>query len=263
MKKTQDKTNYFFVDESGDTTFYDRKGNLILDKEGVSNFLMIGFIKTEQPSILRKSLSDLREEISKDPYLQGIPSISKSLLAFHAKDDCPEVREKVFKLISTLDFSAEIYFARKKEKTFNNTFHRKETEFYDYLITKLFENKLHLATKNYIYFAVRGNSTRQKPLEQAIARSIELFEKKYKVKNGSEISVQAQTPSGEPCLQIIDYISWAIQRVYTNSEMRFYKTIESKVKYLVDLYDTDKYPNNYYSKTNPFDVKKISPLQTR
>ncbi len=260
MKKTQNKTNYFFVDESGDTTFYDKKGNLILEKDGVSKFLMIGFIKTEQPSILRKTLSDLRDEINKDSYLQGIPSISKSLIAFHAKDDCPEVREKVFKLISTLDFSAEIYFARKKEKTFNDRFHRKESEFYDYLITKLFENKLHLAFQNYIYFAVRGNSTRQEPLEQAIAKSIELFEKKNNVKNESKVKVQAQTPSGEPCLQIIDYISWAIQRVYTNNEMRFYKTIESKVKYLVDLYDIDKYPANYYSQKNPFDIKKISPL---
>jgi len=28
----------------------------------------------------------------------------------------------------------------------------------------------------------------------------------------------------------------------------------------VDLYDTDRYPKNWYNKRNPFDVNKITPL---
>jgi len=260
VQTTKNQTNYYFVDESGDTTFYNKRGKLILGSLGVSRFLMIGFIKTDDPSSLRKNLSILREEIKHDPYLHGIPSLKKSLISFHAKDDRPEVREKVFKLIGTLDFTAEIYFARKNETTFEKRFHRKESAFYDYLITKLFENKLHLAKDNKIYFAVRGSSTRQQPLENAIQQSVKLFEKKHYHKNKSSIKVQAQTPSGEPCLQIIDYINWAIQRAYTNQEIRFYKTIESKIKYLVDLYDTSNYSDNYYSKKNPFDIKKIGPL---
>jgi len=36
MKRQQDKTIYFFVDESGDPFFYDRKGNFIVGKEGCS-----------------------------------------------------------------------------------------------------------------------------------------------------------------------------------------------------------------------------------
>ncbi len=42
--------------------------------------------------------------------------------------------------------------------------------------------------------------------------------------------------------------------------MRFYKFIEEKVKYLVDVYDNDKYPKNYYSSRNKFDISKITPL---
>ena len=126
MQTTKNQTNYYFVDESGDTTFYNKRGKLILGSLGVSRFLMIGFIKTDDPSSLRKNLSILREEIKHDPYLHGIPSLKKSLISFHAKDDCPEVREKVFKLIGTLDFTAEIYFARKNETTFEKRFHRKD-----------------------------------------------------------------------------------------------------------------------------------------
>jgi hypothetical protein len=99
MKRPRDKINYFFVDESGDPVFYDRFGNLILGKSGVSKTLILGFIQTDDPSNIRKALNRLRDEIENDEYLKDIPSLKKTLVAFHAKDDCPEVRERVFKLI--------------------------------------------------------------------------------------------------------------------------------------------------------------------
>lgn len=260
MKKIQDKIAYFFVDESGDTIFYDRYGHLIIDKEGVSKILILGFIHTQDPRTIRQALFDLKSEIINDPYLKGIPSLKKTAIAFHAKDDCPEVREKVYKLISKLNFSAEVFIARKIPNIFNKRHHRNENEFYDDLISKLFENKLHMTKVNKIYFAVRGNKIRQIPLEKAIARAKEKFEKKWNKKIESDIEIQPQSPSGEPCIQVIDYIVWAIQRAFIKKEMRFYQVIEEKIKYLVDIYDTDKYPKNYYSKRNKFDIKKISPL---
>lgn len=99
MKKLQEKTTYFFVDESGDPYFYDRKGNLIVGKEGCSKVLILGFIKTEQPELIRQAILEVRNEISKDTYFQDIPSLVKSLKYFHATDDSPEIREKVFKRI--------------------------------------------------------------------------------------------------------------------------------------------------------------------
>lgn len=209
MQKTQDGVNYFFVDESGDPTFYDRHGNLIVGTEGVSKILLLGFIHTKDPISIRKALHDLQHEISQDKYLQGIPSLSKTLVAFHAKDDSQEIREKVFKTIVNLDFSAEIFVGRKIQNIFNKRHHGKENEFYDDLITKLFENKLHLAKHNEIYFAVRGSKTRQIPLEQAIEKAIKIFESKWKKKVESTVKINPQSPSGEPCLQVIDYINWA------------------------------------------------------
>lgn len=207
MKKTISETTYFFVDESGDSTFYDNHGKLILGQEGVSPILILGFIKTTDPKLIRSTLENLRKEIEKDQYLKGIPSLQKSLLSFHAKDDCPEIRERVFKTIIRLDFTAELFVARKIQNIFNIRHHRNENEFYDDLISKLFENKLHLSNKSEVYFAVRGNRKRQIPLEQAINKAKEIFESKWKRKIDSEINVYPQSPSGEPCLQIIDYVN--------------------------------------------------------
>lgn len=260
MKKTKDTTNYFFVDESGDPNFYDKYGNYIVDKEGVSKILILGFIMTENPKSIRKALLQLRDEISKDKYFQGIPSLQKSLIAFHAKDDCPEVREKVYRTIVNLNFTAEIFVARKIQNIFNKRHQRSENKFYDDLISKLFENKLHLARHNEIFFAVRGTKTRQLPLELAISRATESFEKKWNRKVESVFQIHPHRPSGEPCLQVIDYINWAVQRAFVKGEMRFYKFAEDKVSYLADIYDTEKYPKNFYSKKNRFNITKISKL---
>lgn len=260
MKKTQDYTNYFFVDESGDPTFYDRHGNLIVGKQGVSPILIVGFIKTKDSESIRFKLLKLRKQIASDTYLQGIPSLRKTLTAFHAKDDCPEVREKVFKTKVNFSFTAELFVARKIQNIFNKRHHRNENEFYDDLISKLFETKLHLAKNNKIYFAVRGSKTRQIPLEQAIQKAKDNFEEKWNKKIDTTVNIYPQSPSGEPCLQVIDYINWAIQRAFIKKEMRFYQFVEKKIKYLVDIYDTDRYPKNFYSKKNKFDISKISPL---
>lgn len=251
---------YFYVDESGDPYFYDRNGNLVVGKEGCSKILILGFIKTEEPQRVRKELEIVRESVKKDIYLHGIPSVKKSLVCFHAKDDCPEVRERVFKAIVNLPFKSEFIVARKKEKIFETRHNKKPNLFYDDLVAKLFQNQLHKQEENVIYYSVRGNRARQEPLEEAIKTAILTFEQKWKTKVDSEVKIFPQRSTGEPCLQVVDYMNWAVQRAFVKSEMRYFDFIRDKISLIVDLYDSDNYPNIYYNKNNPFRVKQISPL---
>ncbi len=132
--------------------------------------------------------------------------------------------------------------------------------FYDDLVTKLFQNQLHTAYENLIYFAVRGNRVRQQPFEEAIRTAVFSFEEKKKIKIDTEIKIFPQRPVGEPCLQVVDYMLWAVQRAYNQNDMRYVNFVKEKISLIVDIYDFDKYPNNYYNKRNTFDIKKISPL---
>ena len=135
MKDKIYTNNYFFVDESGDTTFYDRKGNWIVGAEnGSSKILLMGFIRTTEPELLRKELNKLKIDILNDDYLKDVPSINKTKIAFHAKDDCAEVRYKVFQLLKDLPFSCNIVVARKTEKVFEK-FNGNTQNLYDTLIT--------------------------------------------------------------------------------------------------------------------------------
>lgn len=261
MKGNIYNNNYFFVDESGDTTFYNRKGEWIVGEDnGSSLILVMGFIRTTEPEFLRKKLNELKRELSNDEYLKDIPSMSKTKLAFHAKDDCPEVRYRVFKLLKELPFSCNIVVARKTKHVFEK-FEGNTQKLYDSLITHLFKNILHLSSNNYIYIATRGSKKRQEPLERAIQDALKYTEEKLSMPIVSNQQILPQTPSGEACLQIVDYCNWAVQRAFLKGDMRYYNFLKEKFGLIVDLYDFKKGWKNFYSKSNPFDIKNISPLR--
>jgi len=260
MKKPIDGDCCYFVDETGDPVFYDAQGNLIVGTEGCSPILGIGFLETDQPSEIRRVIAELHDQIASDKYLKAIPSISKTNRAFHAKDDAPEVRYLVYQTIAKLNFKAQFVVARKIERVFRNSFDAKETKFYDHLVSQLFMNVLHRHTQNHVYFSQRGSRIRQANLEQAIRKGVEKFEVRWAKKVDTKVSVIPQTPVGEPCLQVIDYMNWAVYRAFVKREIRYFDYIAEKVSFLVDLYDRKSYPHNWYSHENPFDIKKVSPL---
>ena len=70
----------------------------------------------------------------------------------------------------------------------------------------------------------------------------------------------AANDGGQPCLQVIDYMNWTVYRAFVKQEMRYYRFVGNKVSMLLDLYDAPKYPKNWYSRRNPFDIEKTSPL---
>ena len=155
MKEDDCKNNYFFVDESGDTVFYNRKGDWNVGNEnGASKILLMGCIKTLQPEYLRKRMNELKTEISNDEYLKDIPSINKTKIAFHAKDDCPEVRYKVYKLLKELSFSCKIVIIEKTQEVFQK-FNGNTQKIYDLLISNLFNGEIELCKNNHIYISIR------------------------------------------------------------------------------------------------------------
>ncbi len=262
MKQPQDGKIWFFVDESGDPTFYDRTGNLIAGVNGCSPILILGFVEFPDPDPVRQAILKLQAEVLGDPLLRGTPSMVKTAKAFHAKDDAPEVRYLFFKLISQFEMRAQFVVARKLERVFRNRFEGSEMRFYDHLVETLFQDMLHRYTHNHIYFAKRGSRQRTTPLAGAIQRSVGRFEEKWETVVDTIYEVYPQTPQGEPCLSVVDYMNWAVYRAYVRQEMRYYDFIGDRVSLLVDLYDNAKYPHNWYNRRNPFNIAKASPLQS-
>ena len=99
-------------------------------------------------------------------------------------------------------------------------------------------------------------------MEQAIQVSLKYTENRLNTKiDLTHQKVIPQTPSGEVCLQIIDYCNWAMQRAILHNDMRYYNFFKEKFGLIVDIYDYKTGWKNFYNKRNPFDIKKISPLR--
>jgi hypothetical protein len=79
-------------------------------------------------------------------------------------------------------------------------------------VSQLFTNVLHRHAQNHVYFSQRGSKIRQANLEQAILNGIEKFESRWSKKVNTKIAVIPQTSVGEPCLQVVDYMNWAVYR---------------------------------------------------
>ncbi|MBI4717358.1 MAG: hypothetical protein HY763_06100 [Planctomycetes bacterium] len=96
---TELHVNHYFVDEAGDLTFFDRAGRIIIGREGVSKFFMVGVAQIPAPALAEGLLKELRDELLADPYFRGVPSMAsetgKTARSFHASKDLPEVRRDV------------------------------------------------------------------------------------------------------------------------------------------------------------------------
>lgn len=248
------------MDEAGDPTFYSKRGKLIVGTEGCSPILILGFIQTTNPEPIRNAVRMLQQTVVNDPYFQDRPSLKNTAVALHANADLPEIRYLFFKHIASLDFRAKLIVARKIERLFIEYDNRKQNAFYDHIVSCLFKDVLHLHEENYIYFAKRQSRARQAPLVAAIEKGRKQFEHFCGSPTPTTFLVQAQTPSHEPCLSVIDYVSWAVYQAYIRRDMRYFNTIRDKVSVVGDIYDREVSHHHWYDRKNLFDIAKTTPL---
>jgi hypothetical protein len=258
-----------FLDESGDTTFFGKGGVPILGQQGVSQSFGIGMVKFNAPvRELREQIVALQKQVETDDYVNRIPSVQKRVqkggFFFHAKDDTPELRERLFKWIRQTDCSLEMVVGRKIPGLFARKHNGKDSEFYADLLSHLLKNKLHIGQRLVLNVAERGTTTRNHTLELALSKAHERFTKKRDAKDiRLEVVFNVQNPRTEPLLCVPDYLGWAVQRVFERGETRHYDFVRERVSLVIDLYDETNYEGsqNYYTAKHPLTAQnKFGPL---
>lgn len=263
MKQPLDEHRYFYVDETGDPSFYAKGKKLIVGQEGCSRTFGLGFLRTADPETIRQALLELRADIAADRYLKDIPSLQKTLRGFHAKDDCPEVRKAVFGALDKLAFSVQVIVARKLEPIFISRHRQSQDHFYNDLTSRLFERQLHLAHRNTITFARRGNKAKQHALRAAVEAGVASFRQKYPGAVATSVAVETAQSADDPLLQAADYALWTVQRAFEKGEMRYFEFLASKFEIVWDIYDfaTQKATGtSFFTRKDPFHIERVSPL---
>lgn len=260
--------NHYFVDEAGDLVLFDKRGKVIVGSPGCSSFFMVGVAQIEDPEGVVRVLNSLTTDILADPYFRGVPSMQKdagkTALGFHAKDDLPEVRREVFRLLLSCQVKVQVVVRRKASlvalaRMLHSSGQRlTDNHVYDDMVKQLFRNLLHKADGNRIVFARRGKSERFEALSQAITRAQVNFEAKFGTPSDKPTRVHSLFSRNVAGLQVIDYFLWALQRLFERQEERYFDAMRSKFRLIIDLDDTRKHRyGEYYSDSNPLSVEKI------
>jgi hypothetical protein len=240
----------YFVDEAGDATLFDRKGRVLVGTQGCSRYFILGLAEVAAPDALGRALAELRRSLLADSYFSGVPSMrperGKTAAAFHATDDIPEVRERVYRLLLQHDIR---FFAvvRDKQSVLKYVRQRNErdrvyryhpNELYEHMVRRLFRDRLHSEEAYDICFARRGKSDRTEALMSALEAARHRFAARFGIVRDVRIAVRPCWSREEPCLQAVDYLLWAVQRLFEKREERFLGFVWPLVRLVHDVDDT-------------------------
>ena len=260
----------YFVDETGDGVIFDGKGQVLVGTGKVQDYFTVGMVECWTLAALTADLAALRIQLLADPYFKGVPSMQpeakKTALFFHAKDDLPEVRREVLRVIERHGFSfyavvrtMSAVARRVKERNERDpTYRYRPTELYDSAVRRLFDKKLHTRPAFDVVFASRGKARTQALREHLLKAQAE-SRKAAGTYPDAAIHVRAMPARHHAGLQVADYCLWALQRLFTKGEDRFLSLIWPKVGLIVDADDISEKPYGTYHthKRPPLDAQKI------
>jgi hypothetical protein len=250
---------YFFIDESGDPSFYASGNKCIVGTQGFKPLLLIGLVRLENKKAIRNAIIQFMDEVKNNPLYNMLPCIADSKDWYlHASYDNLEIRVKFAELLQKMDgFEFYCVIGRKNLDIFLTKHNRSESEFYFDLITHLIKGRL--VDENIFYqilLSARKKNTQHK-LKESIQRAIQsdnaARDTPFDIKYNCEIVLSKETPE----LCIADYLLWSIQRYLLLGDKRFYKALEAKYNLIIDLYGSGPESPDFYDSANPLDLSKL------
>lgn len=232
------------------------------------------------PAKLQADLNFLRIRLLADPYFRAVPSFdparNKTAVFFHAKDDLPEVRREVFRIIRDADVQIIAALRRKvvladfASRRFAETGQKiTDAEIYDSLVEQILFDRLHLAAHSHIWFARRGKRERRDALAAVIEKARTRFWTRHRdavvARLGDrepKTTIYSAHPSEVAGLQVVDYCLWALNRLVEKKEPRYFEYISTAFRVIRDIDDTRLKPGGTWYRgtaSKPIDSSKILP----
>jgi hypothetical protein len=254
----------YFVDEAGDPNLFAARGRVLIGSSGCSRHSMPGVLQVSDAAALTSELHELRQRLLADPYFKHVPSMQperrKTALAFHAKDDLPEVRREVFQLLArhSLRFFAVVRDKQavlryvQQRNAFDDSYRFGPNELCDSMVSRLFKDRLHLSAEVRVCFARRSSSDRTKALAAALEKARRRFAERWQRPVSGVVTARESTPEHDAALQATDYFLWALQRRYEQQESRFLELLWPQVGLVHAVDETQRAPyGEYYTQKKP------------
>jgi Protein of unknown function (DUF3800) len=204
---------HVFGDEAGDLVFKPA-GN------GVSKHFIIGTVAMEDCSIA-EDLTALRRELGWD----GL-----HLDQFHATEDKQRVRDRVFEIIADHDlrFDATVYEKRKaRPYTYDDPLYFYKLAWYlhfKHVAPEIADAKDELLVVASSLQIKRKRKTTKAAIHEAVTEVVN------QVSPTVTCHCAFSPAQSDPCLQVADYLTWAVQRKHELDDTRSYDLIKDKIQ---------------------------------
>lgn len=206
---------YLFADEAGDFVFS--------RNENASQFFVVCTVTLDSCEVGHQLL-DLRRSLAWD----GYPVRE----FFHATTDKQAVRDAVYGLLQQHDFTIQATIMEKSKA--QPQVRRSNARFYQY---------------GWYYHFRHGNQRIKNPGSELLITAASVATKRHQHAFTSAVNdVVQQTirrnewqtmfcrSMADPCLQVADYCTWAIQRKWERDDTRSYDLVSDRITYEYDLW---------------------------
>lgn len=207
--------SYAFIDEAGCMTF--------ARKKGASTYFIVCSITLESCQI-GNDLLGLRRELAWQGYDLGD--------YFHATTDKQAVRDEVFKVIAGEPFKVHSTILEKPKA--QDHLRKSRERFYKTAFYFHFQHVGPLISQPTDELLITTASIGTKRERAAFVHAVE--DVMSQTVNRSQWATTFCEAKSDPCLQVVDYCAWAIQRKWEAKDNRSYELIAHKIASEYDLW---------------------------
>ncbi|OGE20385.1 hypothetical protein A3A14_03835 [Candidatus Daviesbacteria bacterium RIFCSPLOWO2_01_FULL_43_38] len=246
MPNNKQPTTYIFIDESGKPEVFSAKGENLVTKGVASKFLVLCAIRCSNQLTLQQQVTDFRATLLKDSSLTKIFSAAYTLDSFHAQTDYPEVKERFYRFISTLDIKVDVIVIDKLKSYL--TLQENPGRLYGVMAGQLLKNICHQAEETEIIFSRKDSKYKLRLELEVEAEQVRLgyIQQHPNLKPSLKVQYYHNPHYSHGGLQIADYVASAVYQVFERNNRQWYEIIKNKIGKIQDICN-----KKYFTRSNP------------
>lgn len=246
MKPKMMKNQWLFLDESGKPEVYSARGENLVHNSKASQFLVLSAVRSHDQLLLQQQVTEFKLSLLKDKELVKVFSSAYSLDTFHAQTDYPQVQQKFYEYINTLEIKIDVLVVEKA--LCYESLKRNPGKMYGVMAGQLIKNLCHQASNTEIIFSRKDSKLKlRQELETEVERvRLDYLEKHPNLKSRLQLRYYHNPHYSHGGLQIADYVSYAIFQVFENKTSGWYQIIKKKIGKIHDICN-----KKYFTQSNP------------
>ncbi len=223
-----------YVDESGSPDVFSTTHEDLLALGRTPHYLVIAALRCPYPNTVARSIA------SSIAWANALPDRTRPLgkiSYLHAGRDDDRVREHVCHELAQLQVKATAIVMDKRMLDPTRTWRNDRRAFYNEMAARLLCDSLHLYERTRIIFSRKNYET--KADLHVMTTALQTEWSRFMANVGPPlpklVTARQEAMARNPGLQAVDYVAWALFRVFESRDMTHYRMLQPIMRHVYDL----------------------------